>query len=264
MNTIASTLIRSFKFVAVCGLIAAALLIIHNIYRDRTIDRLFREAAGYPSYFRNSDQSTEAVRRLSTFRNRRSTEALLQLALGQGEFVAPETRAEAFSALRGRNEPGVADTLATLLQPHSGLRSRQGAAKALQDIPCPDDCIRSILHYLERISNGEPNEEDRTIFPPGSESWKADQDKDEQTLYSDLQDILRRESVTTLSNLSNIYGLGSDNPSIFALNLVSHMQFQQSCPLLLQSKQALDRRRAVAYRGPSLEVQTVIATLHCR
>ena len=133
----------------------------------------------------------------------------------------------------------------------------------LLDIPCSDECIRSILHYLERISNGEPNEEDRTIFPPGSESWKADQDKEEQTLYNDLQDVLKKEREGTLSNLSSIYGLGSDNPSSFALNLVSRTQFQQACPLLLQSKQALGQRSADAYRGPILEVQRVIATLHC-
>ena len=87
--TIGLRLKNAIKLVAICGLAAVALLFIYNIYQGRIAERLFREAAGYPSYFRNSDQSTEAVKRLGIFRNRRSTEFLLRLAVGEGVFVAP-------------------------------------------------------------------------------------------------------------------------------------------------------------------------------
>jgi hypothetical protein len=184
--------------------------------------------------------------------------------LGHGVLIVPETRDAAFKALRDRKDPTIGDELATLLQPHSGLRSRQEVAAALNDIPCQNECIRSILHYLERITNGELNDEDRMIFPPGAESWKTEQEKDEQLLYGNLQAVLKRESETTLSNLSAIYGLGSDNPSKFGLALISQMNFREACPLLLQSREALNRRSVAAYRGPVQEVQTAIITLECK
>lgn len=101
-------------------------------------------------------------------------------------------------------------------------------------MPCTDECVRAILHYLERVMSGEPNYEDRTSFRAGlNEGVKADLAKDQQSLYGSLYEVLERERRVTLSTLVQVYGLGTDAPSTFSLTLISRMQFREACGLVL-------------------------------
>lgn len=255
---------KAITFSVLAVLAAAITVSIVQRNRAQAIERLFQEAAGYTPYFRDSKRSLEAARRLAKYRNERTDELLLQLALGQGPFVSPETREEALRSLRGRTDPVISETMAKSLQPHVGLRTREAIGTALSEMTCDDECIRSILHYLERISRGDLNEEDRAIFPPGAEDLQAEQTKEETVLYQNLRRILEKHEDSTLNNLMTIYGLGSDNPSKFALDLVSQMHYQQACPLLIRSKELLGMRSTDVYRGPAQEINATIASINCK
>ena len=230
--------------------------------RNKQIERLYSEGAGYPPLFRGPKESREAVKKLATYPGRRSTNMLLNIALGHNVLVA-EAQIDAMKALRERRDPEVANVLASRLQPFEGLATRQAVTETLQNLPCKDECIHYILHYLERVWRGEKNYEDETIFPPGSENWKADQQKSQQDLYAGLYSILQREKVETLASLAGIYGLGSDDPSPFSLDLLSHIGLHEACPYLSQSKKLIEERSPDFYKGPRHELQATIESLNC-
>ncbi len=227
------------------------------------MDRLYAEAAGYPQFFRGTSQSTEAVRELATYRGERATALLLYVALGHGPLVWGDTQTEAINALAKRDDPKISRVVADLLQPHEGLATRQASAAALQHLPCKDECIRSILHYLERVWVGEPNYEDRTVRPSGFQDVTKSLQNEQQVLYANLYSVLRREKLETLTTLMNVYGLGSDGPSPFALDLVSHLGVPEACPLLQQSDRAIQKLSAESYRAPRQELQSALASLNC-
>jgi hypothetical protein len=255
------TLIKRLLALGVVLAIAAASYL---SYRNRQMDRLYAEAAGYPQSFRGTVQSTDAVRRLATYRGRRATEMLLEIGLGHGPLVWGDTQSEAINELGKRNDPGVALAVANLLQPHEGLATRQAAATALQHLPCNTECVGSILHYLERVWRGDPNYEDRTVRPTGFQDVTASLQKEQQALYARLYRVLQREKLATLTNLVKIYGLGGDAPSAFALDLVSHLGLPEACPLLQQSDRAIKRLSPDSYKAPRQELQAAIGALKCK
>jgi len=188
---------------------------------------------------------------------------LLDIALRQNP-VAPEAQTEAIKALSKRKNAEIATVFANLLQPHERLGIRQAAATGLKDLPCKGDCVRSVLHYLERVWRGEPNEEDRTVFPPGAEDLRSDQRTSQQVLYGTLYSVLQREKVETLGNLMQVYGVGSDDPSPFALDLLSRIQLHEACPYLVQSDRSIENSPSGLYIAPPKELQVAIASLKCK
>lgn len=250
------------------GSVMVAIVIIacsFYVYRERRIDHLYAEAAGIPPFFRGTMQAQAAVRDLGTYGGQRTTAMLLNIALGRTPFRWPETEREAINALADRKEPRLSEAVAILLQPQQTLPIRQAAAAALEKLPCGADCVRSILHYLERISQGEPNYEDRSTFPPGlDEGVKADDKKEQEELYQRLYAVLRHESQPTLVTLAQVYGLGTDAPSKFALSLLSQMRFRDACPALLQSEQLLKQSSAELFTAPRAELEATLDVVKCR
>lgn len=251
------------RFLAV-GVMATIAAAGYLTYRNKAMDRLYAEAAGYPQFFRGTSQSTEAVRKLAAYRGRRATGMLLNIALGEGPLVLGDTQTEAIKALGKRNDPDIALAMANLLQPHEGLATRQAAAAALQYLPCNTECVDSILHYLERVWRGEPNYEDRIVRAAGFQDVAASLQKDQQALYGELYKVLLREKVATLTNLMRVHGLGSVAPSPFALDLVSHLGLPEACPLLQQSDRAFEKQSPESYQAPRQELQAAISSLKCK
>jgi len=245
------------------GVVAAIVVAGYLSYRNKQMDRLYGEAAGYPEFFRGTRQSTDAVRKLARYRGRRATAMLLDIALGHTLMVSGDLQVEAIKDLAMRDDPQVPVAVAELLQPQEGLDTRQAAATALQHLPCRDECNRSILHYLERIWRGEPNYEDRTPLPPDFRDVTASLQEDQQTLYGNLYSVLRRERMETLTNLVKVYGLGTDAPSAFALDLISRLGMRDACPLLLRSDQAI-QRHLTDYVAPRSQLQSAKASLNCK
>lgn len=232
-------------------------------YRNSVMEHLYAEAIGYPNFFHGNVESMNAVNRLASYRGRRSTEFLINIAIGRGQYVSAETQIAAIAALSRRKDPDVAVMLAGLLQPHQGLSVRRAVAKALQRIPCNSLCTRAILHYLERTSLGEPNSEDLVIRPAGFDDVTVALRKDQTALYDDLYAVLRREKLETLIALTQVYGLGSDDPSIFALGLTGVLGIHEACSLLKESDRTI-HELAEPNRAPVQAVQTALSSLQCK
>lgn len=240
------------------GLAAAGYL----SYRNNVIDRLYAEAGVDPRVFQGSQEAADAVRRLATYRGQRSTEYLLALAV-QTNVLAPDVQTEAIRALRERNDPTIAPALAALLQPHEGLKVRQSAATALQGLPCKGECIVSILHYLERMWRGDLNYEDRWVDSAGADGRNVDLKPEQESVYAALYSVLRREKFETVGALIKLHGLGSSDPSAFALDLLARLQIEEACPYLMESDRQLRELSPETYKAPRQELQAAIASLKC-
>lgn len=232
--------------------------------REHRIELLYFQAAGYPPLFRSTEQSQAATRELATYRGEDVTQKLLAIAEGGSGIVLPQNQTEAIQALAMRDNPAVSVALADLLQPSEPYQVRVAAASALQRLPCDAACISEILHYLERVWQGELNVEERTTFPAEmGESIKSDTEKDEATLYGQLLSLLQREHVATLRILVRTYGLGTVAPSRFALMVVSRAGFRDVCPLLKKDETQIAGTEKW-FTAPRDELNDAIQTLNCQ
>jgi hypothetical protein len=178
--------------------------------------------------------------------------------------VTADARIEAINQLKKRDSPAVSAILANLLQPHEELKLRRAAASALTTMSCETACIRSILHYLERIWSGQPNSEDLLVGAAASDEAKAVFRSGQAELYDNLYKILNRHAPETVSSLIQLYGLGSTAPSIFALDLISHLRLQQACPYLMQSQTSAKNFPPQFYRFPRQELDSAIKSAECK
>lgn len=232
-------------------------------YRSSTMDRLYAEAAGYPGFFASSSQSVSAVHDLADYRGPYSTDLLLALA-SQDSPLVPEVQLEAIGALKTRHEPRLVPILTGLLQPHEDLSSRQAAADALESLQCKGNCVYPILHYLERVWRGELNDEDRWIFPEGSNRTNSKTKSAQKELYASLDGLLQREREETVTVLVRVYGLESSAPSPFALTTVTRLGLSEACPMLLKAREQLKDLSPENYQAPREELQSAIEGLKCR
>jgi hypothetical protein len=247
------------------GLVSVALIaFLYSTHRNGEMDRLYAEAAGYAPFTRGSAQSVDAVKKLATYRGQRPTEILLRIATGQGPGIWTDTQVEAIKALQSRRNSRTGDALGSLLQPYQGLEIRRAASGALKTVPCKGECIRSTLHYLERVQRGEPNFEDKLVLPPGSERLVARSKSGQQSVYDNLYEVLSREKADTLSILRSVYGLGSNDPSLFALDLVARLRLREACPLLKQSEKSIRSFPPERLNAPRQELQAAISSLMCQ
>jgi len=255
---------KTFSKLAILVIIFLAVVFVFVKHRNHELDRLYAEAAGDWRFFKGSNQSEDAVAKLSEYQGQRSTDLLLKLSLGEGPFVWRSVQTHAIRALGRRKDPIVANQLSNLLQPHEALDVREAVAEALQTLPCNDECNRAILFYLERIWAGELNREDRTIIPPvfGDITYKLHNEQAE--MYSKLYVILERERHETLTNLVQLHGLGTDAPSTFSLDLLSRVKIKEACPLLIASQRAIQKEPTKTYKAPRTEIESVITSLNCK
>jgi hypothetical protein len=105
---------KTFKGILALAFLVAIAAAAYLSYRNKQMDRLYAEAAGYPQFFRGTTQSTDAVRRLATYRGRRATAMLLDIALGHGPLVWGDTQTEAIKSLEKRGDPEVPLAVADL------------------------------------------------------------------------------------------------------------------------------------------------------
>lgn len=234
-------------------------------YREQRMDRLYAEASGPGDGSSDSAAAQAAVREIATYRGATSTEMLMNIALGRSGFAWPDVQREAIKALASRDDSMIAAGLSSALQPHYPLTTRQAATEALRVMRCPAECVNAILHYLERVMGGEPNYEDRTSFPTGlNVGVKSETFMEQQLLYSNLFEILKREKGLTLDSLVRVYGLGTDAPSKFSLALVSRMQFRDACPAATRSAELARQSTPEYFLSPRDEIQAALDTLKCQ
>jgi hypothetical protein len=87
---------------------------------------------------------------------------------------------------------------------------------------------------------------------------------DQQTLYAGLYKVLQREKVATLTDLEQVYGLGSADPSLFALDLVSRLGLPEACEYLRKSEEWMQSNPPGWYKGPDKELKAAIDSLRCK
>jgi hypothetical protein len=152
-------------------------------------------------------------------------DSLLDVALHRETPIAIRVQAvEAFG------ESGSLDDsthLSFLLQPHNPFVLRQAVAASLDRIGCSAGCVTNVLHYLERVWNGEHALEDRFTKLPGSLERERQDQRNVETL---LLDILTQNRRDTHLVLSNVYGLGSELPSATAIRAVDKLGIKDLCP----------------------------------
>ncbi len=242
--------------VIVAGLLVAGFI----SYRSASMDRLFRQAMGYEPV--GSEKATAAVRKLADYKGGRSSELLLEIALIDSPIVWPQARDEAIKALSRRGDSRVSAALADRLQPHQPIATRAALSRALVEMKCGEPCISSILHYLERLAHGEPNFEDR-LEPPNSEFKKSLESEQSEVIHN-LHKVLLKEHSETVRKLIEIYGLGTENPSTFALDLVSYLDLRDACPILLQTLERLRQSPIPGYNAPLAEIRKATEQLDCK
>ena len=93
---------------------------------------------------------------------------------------------------------------------------------------------------------------------------KVEVRKEQVALYQTLYGILRRERQATIVSLAQVYGLGTDAPSKFALSLLSRMQFHDACPALLQSDHLVKQSSAELFTAPREELESTLDAVKCR
>jgi len=235
------------------------------LYRERRLDRLYAEVADFPSASHGSKEAQAAVREIGRYKGAKSTQMLLSIAFGQTPFPWPDVQREAVKALAARDDPSISAVVAHALQPHQPLPTRQTIAEALGTLRCTSECVGAVLHYLERVWQGELNYEDRTSYPKGlNEDVKERLAKDQEALNQALFAVLRREDQLTLSALVQVYGLGTDAPSRFSLALVTRMGFRRACPAILQSEELAKQSSAESFQAPREEIAGASRSLECR
>jgi hypothetical protein len=172
------------------------------------------------------DSRIEAVGAICSISGDKSTDALLEISLHPG--VEVNVRVRAIQGLKDRWSPEIATRLAVLLQPHNSIVLRNEVSTAIREHSCPTMCIRFVLHYLERIWRGERGLEDRFPDPePTQQRLEA------ETLDS-LYGLLLKNKLATLRILTDIYGLGTTNPSPFALLVIEKTALKEACSELIR------------------------------
>ncbi len=252
---------------AAIAAIAVLALYARSYFQGRRLEALWGRAAGVDTV-----AAQEAVRELAAYTDPRSTSMLLEIAEGRVPAPWPDVQAEAVRALAERRDARIADALAELLQPHVSITVRGAVARALGRLPCESECVAAVLHYLERISQGEPNTEDRARLDFGhSQAGERARErttraitKQQEAVYIGLYDVLRREDQLTTDRLVRVYGLGTAEPSKFALALIVRMHLTQACPALLRSREEGVHTSPEVSLLPREEIKATVASLGCR
>jgi hypothetical protein len=117
--------------------------------------------------------------------------------------------------------------LSFLLQLHNPFVLREAVASSLDRTGCSAGCITNVLHYLERVWNGEHALEDRFMKLPGS--FERSQ-HDKRNVETALLDVLTHNKTDTHLVLSNVYGLGSELPLPTAIRAVDKLGIKELCP----------------------------------
>jgi len=222
-----------WQILSTLAIVVALLFVLLNWRRyreDLQLENLIFEANTSP----DSAARSAAIRQISSIPSNKATEALLSLANMSAQNGWPDVPESAVAALSKRKgNPIVGARLAELLQPHVSLGTRRSVAKALSVLQCYADCISLVLHYRERRWYGEATSElQRGMDKEGVRS-------DEQEITRRLDSVLVREEDTTLGVLAKVYGLGSLNPSRFAIATVRELGLKKSCIALQYSVEAM-------------------------
>jgi hypothetical protein len=212
---------RALSAATVVILISAAAVISY-----RWIQQLFIYSA-VSDYGLTSLQHAAKVRQLSNNGCIFARSFLVSIALDHSSDI--DSRVEAVHELGRCGSLRTSNDIADLLQPHVSLIIRSAVANTIQVTGCPEKCVPKILHYLERDWRGETKLESRVKNAPFEPPSYA---QETQSVADALAHVLLDRKLETLDVLSQVYGLGSTNPSPFAVHIVAVLKLKEACGAL--------------------------------
>lgn len=212
--------------------LATSVFVIHRHFRMK---RLLSVAL---SPLSDDPTAAAAINQLARYTNSEATALLVKVAISDPR-ITDNRQVLAIGLIARRNDPEAFTALSNLLQPHINLGRREAVANALKDGICTALCIQSILHYEERLFFGVRDERNLIPDEPLDEPVKSIIERDHLRFVEDLNETLTRNSMLTLQVLRDVYGLGSDQPSPFALKTVETLQLRAACLPLAKSIRSL-------------------------
>ncbi len=229
------------------GLIIVGLILAYLGYtsiRNLRIDALGRAAM--------ADNSPSLVNKLASYGGERSADLLLIIAGGPAPLP---NRVAAIHALVDRRDAALVSRVSALLVPPEPLEIRQAIAHALFATGCSPECIKNVLYYEERMSEGARPSEAVQADPPHSLS------KSEQELVGLLDEVLRKNKAALGIVLGQVYGLNTYFPASFAMQTVERLEVKDACPALIHT--LLSQNQEVRNSPEYQEVAQAVKILQC-
>lgn len=216
----------------------------------------------------DSGHAVAAARELGQMHGPDVEALLLRIVRAEVEWSDQYVRVEAIQAVVGRQMSSAALILAGQLVPDASYVVRIAIVDALQRLGCSRDCLRLVMHYMERVWNGELPAEDAAIdsykkygMPQRDiEVMSAVHKTDRDTLYAKLYDLLRRNGSEMVNVLVDAYGMRSENPSLFAIQVVVDAHLREACPAMMEGQ----RKNLLMDPAASVpELRAAIDSLDC-
>jgi hypothetical protein len=179
----------------------------------------------------------EALTKLNSYHGKHASDLLVRIALADRDFVDDQQEI-AIRMIAERDDPNALASLTDLLQPHIELARREAVAKALQKGICTTECVRSVLHYEERLWCCHIAKE--SVLALVSDQYVRSRiEKDHDEMLALLDAALIRNGPSTVQVLRDVYGLGSPDPSPFTLHVIESLHLRRACPALAKSEYQL-------------------------
>jgi hypothetical protein len=224
----------------------------HSQTRDREEDlrKLFGTAvSGLPS--------AEVVHRIAL--SGKGDTVRLLVAIAATPTAAFQNREAAIVELTRLASPEAMEGLAELLAPHQPLTIRESVARGLESSNCSERCVKSVLFYLYRLWAGEKSLREQTKNSSLAEEFGLQQ----AHVVSSLETLLTRQKTRTLGVLLATYGLGTEEPSPFGIDLVQRLHWRESCDLLMRSE-SYQQKLSVMSKTDPMKTTKAIELLDCR
>lgn len=196
----------------------------YNSIRTARIDALVRAAMD-----RTPDPAI--VQKLASYRGDHAADMILLVA---GAAPTQENRIAAIHALVDRKATSLIPRLSEMLVPQESFAVRMEVAQALYQAPCSTECIKNVLYFQERMSNGARPSEDLMSDPPRGLS------RPEQQLQSVLDAVLKKNKPALGLVLAKVYGLTTEFPSSFAIQVIERLEIKEACPALVHTYLSVD------------------------
>ena len=198
----------------------------------------------------------------------RSLEKLgVEVLLGSRvEAIDADGQVQAVRELQKRDDPKIPALLAGIMRTDTLIGARKAVAQAFESLPCDPLCSAALLHYLERINQGELNVEDTGASYYQSdlnEYVKAENRAEQQEIYGLIYSALLRNSKTTNAILSDEYGLGSHSPKDFGIDFAMQSNDRESCPALEESASEMERDPKSSSANIRKKLHHAITALQC-
>jgi len=162
--------------VCVAALAAFALFYVHHKHSETE-----KAIAVFSDYGTSTAEREAALEVLSKDSSPETTKAIITIALSPN--ARPDGPEMLIQVLAARPAPETSEALSEFLRPHIAPAIRGEAADALRQIGCASACVLNILHYKERLWEGEvPSELD----VKQDENAKTQFEKEENTINEAL------------------------------------------------------------------------------